>query len=176
MAAKPADTLLDLGFTVDIATVTAPAGRPVTFEWTPPLGLSDPTAAEPTITAVNNQLYVVKITDEDGCMASDTVRIRVNAKRPVYFPNVFAPDKPFPNDHFTGFSGPAAEQFSLLRIYDRWGELIFERQDFPLNEPNFGWDGLYKGQKVIGVFTGYALVRFVDQVELLYEGSVTVVR
>jgi gliding motility-associated-like protein len=176
VVAEPADTLLDLGFTVDISTVTAPTGRPVTFEWTPPLGISDITVAEPTITAISNQLYVVKITDEDGCMAFDTVNIRVNKTRPVYFPNVFAPEKDFPNDHFTGFAGPAAEQLTLLRIYDRWGELIFEKNDFQLNEPNLGWDGTYRGDKVIGVFTWYALVRFVDQVELQYEGNVTVVR
>lgn len=176
VAAEPADTLLDLGYTIDITTVTAPAGRPVAFEWTPPLGLSDATASDPTITAINSQLYVVKITDEDGCMAFDTVNIRVNKNRPLYFPNVFAPDKSYPNDHFTGFSGPAADQFTLLRIFDRWGELIFEKEDFPLNEPNFGWDGTYKGEKVIGVFTWYALVRFVDQAEFQYEGNVTVVR
>lgn len=176
VSAEPADTTLDLGFTVDVSTVTAPAGRPVTFEWMPPLGLSDVTVAEPTITATDNQLYLVKITDEDGCMAFDTVNIRVNKLRPVYFPNVFAPDKPYPNDHFTGFSGPAAEKITLLRIYDRWGALIFERADFDLNEPNLGWDGLYKGEKMTGVFAWYALVRFIDQVELQYEGSVTVVR
>lgn len=176
VVAEPADTLLDLGFTVNLSTVTAPAGRPVTFEWTPPLGLSDVTVAEPTATAIGNQVYVVKITDEDGCMAFDTVRIRVANKRPIYFPNVFAPDKPYPNDHFTGFSGPAADQFTILRIYDRWGGLIFERADFPLNDPNLGWDGTYKGEKVMGVFAWYASVRFVDQQEFQYEGSVTVVR
>lgn len=174
--AEPADTLLDLGFTVDVSTVTAPAGRPVTFEWTPATGISDVTVAEPTITATNNQIYIVKITDQDGCMSFDTVQIRVNTKRPVYFPNVFSPEKDFPNDYFTGYAGPAVEQFTLLRIYDRWGELIFERNDFPLNEPSLGWDGTYRGDKVIGVFTWYALVRFVDQVELEYEGNVTVVR
>ena len=109
-------------------------------------------------------------------MAFDTVRIRVANKRPIYFPNVFAPDKPYPNDHFTGFSGPAADQFTILRIYDRWGGLIFERADFPLNDPNLGWDGTYKGEKVMGVFAWYASVRFVDQQEFQYEGSVTVVR
>jgi hypothetical protein len=176
VVAEPADTLLDLGYTVDFTTVTAPTGRPVTFEWMPPLGLSDITSPNPTATAINNQIYVVKITDQDGCVAFDTVQIRVSTKRPVYFPNVFGPEKTFPNDHFTGFAGPAAEQLTLLRIYDRWGELIFEKNDFPLNEPNLGWDGTYRGDKVIGVFTWYALVRFVDQVELQYEGSVTVVR
>nr|MBP6827172.1 gliding motility-associated C-terminal domain-containing protein [Saprospiraceae bacterium] len=176
VAAEPADTTLELGFTIDISTITAPAGRPVVFEWTPPLGISDVTVAEPTITAVSNQVYVIKITDQDGCVAFDTVNLRVSKNRPVYFPNVFAPDKPYPDDHFTGFSGPAVEQFSLLRIYDRWGELVFEKENFPLNEPNFGWDGTFRGKKMTGVFTWYALVRFVDQVELPYDGNVTVVR
>lgn len=176
VAAEPSDTLLDLGFTVNINTVTAPPFRPVVFEWTPPLGLSDPTSPNPSATAISSQIYVVKITDQDGCVAYDTVNIRVNNKRPVYFPNVFAPDKNYPNDYFTGFSGPAAEQLSLLRVFDRWGSLVFERRDFPLNEPILGWDGTYKGQKMTGVFTWYALVRFVDQRELQYEGSVTVVR
>ncbi|MCB0528998.1 MAG: gliding motility-associated C-terminal domain-containing protein [Saprospiraceae bacterium] len=176
VAAEPADTTLELGFTVDVTTITSPLGKQLVFNWTPSLGLSDVSVAEPTITAVNSQLYVVQITDEDGCVAFDTVQIRVSKNRPVYFPNVFGPDKPYPNDHFTGFAGPAVEQISLLRIYDRWGGLIYERSDFPPNEPNFGWDGTYKGKMMTGVFTWYALVRFIDQVELPYDGSITVLR
>jgi gliding motility-associated-like protein len=165
-----------LGFTLDLSTVTFPGGRPVDFEWTPSIGLSDITDPEPTVTAINNQVYIVKITDDDGCVAFDTVIIRVNKRRPVYFPNIFGPDKPYPNDHFTGFSGPAASQINLLRVYDRWGSLIFEKKDFPLNEPNFGWDGTYNGEKMHGVFAWYALVGFVDGKELPYEGSITVLR
>jgi hypothetical protein len=174
--AEPADTTLNLGFTVDLSTITSPVGRPVTFEWTPPIGLSDVTEAEPTITAINSQIYVVKITDEDGCMAFDTVRITVKKDRPVYFPNVFAPEKPFPNNFFTGFGGPAVDFMPLLRIYDRWGSLIYETRDIALNEPNLGWNGTYKGQDVHGVFAWYALVRFIDGEELQYQGSITVVR
>ncbi len=176
VVAEPADTTLDLGFTVDISTITAPFGRPVTFDWSPAIGLSETNIAEPTATAINDITYIVKITDEDGCMAFDTVIIRVKKDRPVYFPNIFSPDKPYPNDHFTGFGGPAAEQISLLRIYDRWGSLVFENRDFDLNEPNFGWDGTAKGQKVDGVFAWYALVRFIDGAELQYDGDVTVLR
>lgn len=174
--ATPADTTLDLGFMLDISTVTAPFGRPVTFEWAPPFSLSCSDCAEPTVTAISDQIYIVKITDETGCMAFDTVIIHVNKDRPVYFPNIFGPDHPYPNDHFTGFGGPAADKITLLRIYDRWGSLIYETNDIPLNEPNFGWDGTYKGDKMFGVFTYYAFVRFVDEVELQYEGSVTVFR
>ena len=174
--AQPADTTLDLGYSIQVQTLTLPAGRPVTFLWTPPLGLDCTDCPEPTITAIQNNLYVIQITDEDGCVASDTVRILVKRDRPVYVPNVFAPDKPYPNDHFTLFGGPAAVSIQLLRIYDRWGSLIFETRNIPLGEPNLGWNGTYKGELVTGVFTFYASVRFVDQQEITYEGSITVVR
>ena len=174
--ADPNSIALDLGFTVDIKTLTTPVGRPVTFLWSPSTGLSCADCPRPTAKAIENQLYVVKVTDEDGCMGFDTVRVLVNKNRPIYVPNVFAPDKPYPNDHFTLFGGPAAEQILLLRIYDRWGSLIFETHNIELNEPNLGWDGRYKGKEVMGVFTFYATVRFVDQSDAPYEGSVTVVR
>lgn len=176
VAAEPSDTTLDLGFTVDISTVTAPFGRQVTFEWSPGNGLSSTTVANPVALAIDDIRYVVKITDNDGCMAFDTVTIRVRKERPIFFPNVFMPERPYPNDHFTGFSGPAAERISVLRIFDRWGSMVYERRDFPLNEPNFGWDGTHKGQRVDGVFAWYASVRFVDGAELQYEGDVTVLR
>jgi gliding motility-associated-like protein len=174
--AVPADTLVSLGFPVDLVTETFPGGRPVDFEWTPAMFFSDNTLADQSITAVETQFFIVKITDEDGCVALDTVHIRVRKDRPVFFPNIFGPDKSYPNDHFTGFAGPAANQINLLRIYDRWGSLIFEKQDFPLNEPNFGWDGTYRGEKMQGVFTWYALVGFIDGVESQYEGNITVLR
>jgi gliding motility-associated-like protein len=106
------------------------------------------------------------------------VHIRVNKLRPVYFPNIFKPEgaEQYGNDHFTGYSGPAAEKINLLRIYDRWGSLIFEKKDFQLNEPNFGWDGTNNGQKVNGVFTWYALVGFIDGQVFPYEGDITVLR
>ncbi len=174
--AQPADTTVNLGFTVRTQTLTLPFGRPVTFQWTPPLGLSDPTDNEPLITAIQTQAYVVQVTDETGCTATDTVVVRVNLERPVYIPNVFYPNGAlYPNDHFTVFSGPAAQSIELVQVYDRWGELIFEGADLPLNEPNLGWDGTYKGEPVFGVFTYVARVRFVDGVAQDYSGDVTVV-
>lgn len=176
VSAEPADTTIDLGFPVLVTTTTSPPGRPVTYAWSPDLGVDDVTIAEPTITAITSQVYTITITDDDGCTAVDNVQIIVNSNRPMYFPNVFGPEKNFPNNFFTGFGGPAAESITLLRVYDRWGSLIYETRSNPLNTPEKGWDGTYKGELVQGVFTFYAFVRFIDGVELQYEGDITVVR
>ncbi len=176
--AQPADTLIDLGYLIQTSTVTGPAGRPMIFEWTPSSGLSCTDCAEPLITALESQLYVVKVTDEDGCMDTAHVNVRVNKLRPIYFPNIFDPEKgEFPNNFFTGFSGPAGAGIRLLRIYDRWGSLVFEGKNIPLSEPNRGWDGSVNGKPgSTGVYTWYALVNFVDGKEIQYDGNITLIR
>jgi CHU_C Type IX secretion signal domain len=35
----------------------------------------------------------------------------------------------------------------LLRIFNRWGEVVFEKRDFPVNDAASGWNGTFKGQK-----------------------------
>ena len=176
--AQPGDTLVELGYPVQVSTVVGPAGRLVTYQWTPDVGLSCTTCSEPTVQAISDEDYVVKITDQDGCMDTAVVRVRINQLRPVYFPNVFDPEKGvFPNDFFTGFAGPAAIEIRLLRVYDRWGGHVFEASNIPLNEPSLGWNGKIGGRDgAVGVYTWYALVRFVDGVELEYKGSTTLVR
>ncbi len=177
VVAEPADTTLDLGYSVRAQTLTLPIGRSVTFAWTPPAGLDCTDCEEPLITAINDGFYIVQITDEDGCVAFDTIRLRVNKYRPVYAPNVFKPDGGrFPNDYFTLFGGPAADAIELLRIYDRWGSLVFEAREIALGEADLGWDGTYKGKPLEGVFAFYATVRFIDQQTRLIEGNVTVLR
>lgn len=178
VVAFPADTMIDLGHLVQVTTTTGPTGRPMTFMWTPSTGLSCTDCADPLITAIDNQIYTIKITDQDGCMDTAQVILKVNKQRPVFFPNIFDPEKGvFPNNFFTGFSGPAGVSINLLRIYDRWGALVFEGKDLPLNDPNVGWDGKIRGKDgTPGVYTWYALIGFVDGVELEYDGNITLIR
>jgi hypothetical protein len=175
--AQPADTLINLGFEFQTTVVTGPEGRPMQFMWTPADGsVSCSDCAEPIIQGTNTQAYIVKITDEDGCMDTDTVRVRVNKERPIYFPNAILPGSAF-NYAFTGFSGPAADQINLLRVYDRWGSLVFEDRAMPLNDLTRGWDGNIDGKPAdVGVYVWYALVGFVDGIELEYKGDVNIIR
>jgi SprB repeat/CHU_C Type IX secretion signal domain len=177
VVAQPKDTLVDLGTLVQTGTSIVSL-KPVVYTWTPTLRLSCTDCPDPVVTAIGRVIYSVKITDTDGCTATDSILVRVTKKRPLYVPNVIAPQSATEssNGRFTVFGGAAVEGIAVMRIYDRWGELVFEAKDVPHNEPRVGWDGTFRGKPVEGVFVYMAVVRFLDGQEILYEGDVTVVR
>jgi SprB repeat/CHU_C Type IX secretion signal domain/PKD domain len=177
VVASPTDTLINLGYEFQVTTITGPAGSTMAFMWTPADGsINCSDCPNPVITGTNDQAYIVKVTDVDGCMDTDTVFVRVNKQRPIYFPNAISPGTPF-DWAFTGFSGPAGDQINLLRVFDRWGSLVFETRDIPLNDLTQGWDGTINGKPAdLGVYVWYARVGFVDGIELEYKGDVSVIR
>ncbi|MFZ1703649.1 MAG: gliding motility-associated C-terminal domain-containing protein, partial [Saprospiraceae bacterium] len=43
-----------------------------------------------------------------------------------------------------------------LKVYDRWGELVYSSDNFQPNNPDEGWDGTFKGKNVEqGVYVYY---------------------
>lgn len=46
---------------------------PFTYYWTPPIGMSNPNIANPSIEEVFNQQYTLVVTDANGCTATDNV-------------------------------------------------------------------------------------------------------
>lgn len=172
------DTLFtNLGIPVDLNAIPSPPNV-VSVEWTPPNGIvitGNP--LQPVAYAPGTTTYTVTVTNAAGCVAIDSVVVVVNIVRPVFIPNVFSPNRDGINDYFFVQGSPAASDIEVLRIFDRWGALIYEAQNIPLNDPQLGWDGTFKGQPVgPGVFAFYTTVRFIDGESLTYSGSITVVR
>jgi gliding motility-associated-like protein len=64
-----------------------------------------------------------------------------------------------------------------MRIYDRWGELLYEGKDLAVNTSNAGWDGNFRGKQMpSGVYTYYVQVLFIDGEVIPYRGDVTILR
>ena len=62
-----------------------------------------------------------------------------------------------------------------MRIFSRWGELVYEQQFFSANDEFIGWDGRFKGEKVpAGSYIWIAKINFVDDVSLDYSGDVVI--
>ena len=97
-----------------------------------------------TIIAYESGIYHVEVTDENGCINSDTVSITKNPNAlpsNLYMPNSFTPNgdglnEVYPNNQFKDIG-----VYYNLKIFNRWGEKIID-----INSPNGNWDGTYKGQ------------------------------
>lgn len=114
------------------------------YEWTPADELSCADCPNPVITPKQTATYKVKVTSPDGCTAEDDVTVFVTCGTDqIFIANTFTPNNDGVNDRFFP-QGRGVNELKRFSVYNRWGELIFDRQNIPLNDPNYGWDGTYK--------------------------------
>jgi gliding motility-associated-like protein len=85
--------------------------------------------------------FTATVSDTLGCSASANIEIVVREIRHIYAPNAFTPNGDGINDYFTIYGGDDIERINLLRIYDRWGELVHEARDFLPGDVASAWKG-----------------------------------
>lgn len=134
-----------------------------------------------TVYTFRSQRLKLTVYDANGCVGVGDIVINIDANRNIYVPNVFKPgNEDGTNDYFNVFRGKGVELINYLRVYDRWGTLMYENDKFLPEEdfqPSTGWDGRYNGKFVQpGVYIYILEARFLDGRVLLYRGDVTVVR
>ncbi len=171
------DTTLTLGQSTLLNATVLPLGTPVTYAWAPAEPLSCADCPTPEAIPLRSTTFTLTVWDENGCPATDQVTVFIRPDRPIYFPNAFSPNDDGFNDHWTAYAGPAVSVIEELKIYDRWGELVFEARQIPPNDPTLGWDGTFRGQQLQpAVFAWTARVRFIDGVILYYSGDLVLLR
>ena len=173
------DGEMELGDSVQLIPIVTGA-TVADFEWTPVGLLTDPDTLTPYTATYQSQLYTLVVYDANGCSATGSILINIDPNRNVYIPNVFiAGNTRGLNDYFNPSVGLGVEIVNYMRIFDRWGGLVYERNSFYPNNNDLaeGWDGKHKGQFVQpGVFVYIIEVKFLDGRVLLYRGDVTVLR
>jgi gliding motility-associated-like protein len=94
----------------------------------------------------------------------------------VFVPNTFTPNNDGVNDYFYP-QGKGLSEVRSFKVYNRWGELIFERQNMPLNEPTAGWDGMHKGSPLKPDVFVYIIRAFCESGEPIeLKGDISLVR
>ncbi|HFC01195.1 MAG TPA: gliding motility-associated C-terminal domain-containing protein, partial [Phaeodactylibacter sp.] len=91
---------------------------------------------------------------------------------PVIFPNVFSPNGDGWNEKFNTVSPCLFTKYNM-KIFSRWGELLFETNDPAMDA---GWDGTFKGKDVqVGVFI--YVVEYAHEFDSgMVSGDVTITR
>jgi len=120
---------------------------------------------------------LLTLTDSSGCSVTDSILILVFVPKKVYIPTVFSPNNDQINDVFYLQANDFAREVEYMTIADRWGDVVFERTHFPINDPAFGWDGSLDGKMMFpAVFTYLARILFSDGEIVPYSGTVTLIR
>jgi gliding motility-associated-like protein len=150
---------------------------PFAVEWSvsPTINLSCVNCATPTITANQSGTVQVILTNAKGCKAIDTVSISVEPIREVYIANAFSPNGDGQNDVFF-IQGRVGSKVLVFRIFDRWGGIIFEKQDVQINDPEQGWNPAAARHLPEGVYLYQTIVEFPDGVRKSFQGTVQLMR
>jgi gliding motility-associated-like protein len=150
-------------------------GDIVSYNWTPPSGLSDSTIADPVAAPAETTVYTLTVTSEGGCKASG--EITVDVYTPLTLPNAFTPNGDGHNDVFYVLAGPEGIRISELNVYDRWGLCVFQNKGGAPGDPHDGWDGTYKGKPApAGTYVYIAVIPGLNSQQQVYKGTVMLIR
>ena len=173
------DTILVDPDKLDAFIETEVRGENLEFEWFPSVGISCDNCPSPEILEDYQSEYNLVVTNEYGCTEEIMVYIReIEKPAQVYAPNIISINGDNNNDRFTIYgTSKTIIDIDLLTIYDRWGNLVFTQQNFPINDPSYGWDGSLNGQKGRqGVFVYMAKIQLKNGDIIQISGDITVIR
>jgi len=95
----------------------------------------------------------------------------------LFIPNVFSPNQDGINDIFYLQANAEITDINTLRIFDRWGNVVFEKSGFKPDDPSQGWDGYFKGKLMNpDVFTYWVEYKTKYDTVETKAGDVTLVR
>ncbi|WP_044199661.1 PKD domain-containing protein [Dyadobacter tibetensis] len=139
----------------------------VEYSWTPTGSKS------PIITVDEAGIYEVTLKNTSGCLATEKIEAVEQCEPRFFIPDAFTPDGQGQNETLEVF-GAYFKNFTI-RIYNRWGEVIFASDDYENK-----WDGTYKGLMVQpGAYPyviTYEALYFPDRAPVVKRGSVMLIR
>jgi PKD repeat protein len=166
------DKILIVGFSVAIN----PTGSAVVdYLWTPSAKLSCTNCYNTVAEPKNTTTYTIKVTDANGCVNRDTITVIVICNdNNVFIPNTFSPKGNNPRFYPRG---KGLFSIQSLRIFNRWGEMVFQKVNMAPNDAAAGWDGSYKGKLAnADVYTYIIEIICENSAIITYKGNITLLQ
>jgi gliding motility-associated-like protein len=149
---------------------------PDQFAWRPAETVSDPASLTPLVIPTETTTVVFTATDTAGCEVSDQLTITIDNSRNVFLPSAFSPNGDGLNDFFSPLVGENVRMILSLKIFDRWGTMMYDGNDLP-GDNDSGWNGRINGELApAGVYVFYAEIEFLDGVTEVYQGDMVLIR
>lgn len=126
------------------------------------------------IAVTDSGMYYVTISDTGHCAVTDSVYVMMHdcATCRAVVPTAFTPNGDGVNETFKPKFECALQSYTM-KIYDRWGEMVYMSED-----QTMGWDGFYKSKaQPLGVYVFFVQYRNQgDKQESSITGNVTLLR
>jgi gliding motility-associated-like protein len=147
------------------------------LNWTPSGTLSCSNCLTPLATPMKTIRYVLTAINEGGCATSDSIRVQVICDGANFFvPNTFSPNGDGVNDYFI-INGVGLNVIPSITIYNRWGQIVFQKSNFAPNSSAAAWDGTFNGQPAPSDVYIYTIQILCNNATLIpYHGNVTLIR
>jgi gliding motility-associated-like protein len=111
----------------------------------------------PNVQADTAGFYSVTVTDNNGCQGSSDVVLIEKCPFSLLMPTIFSPNDDGLNDLFRGFAKGVSSM--SMRIYDRWGNLVYEAAQIGFKFDTFPWwNGSWKNEGRVVQFGRYVWV------------------
>ena len=149
----------------------------VSMNWVPSNTLSCSNCLTPLATPTKTTKYDLTVINDGGCATTDSIRVQVICDGSNFFvPNTFSPNGDGVNDRFI-VNGVGLNVIPSITIYNRWGQIVFQKSNFAPNTPADAWDGTYNGQPAPSDVYVYTIQILCNNATLIpYHGNVTLIR
>ncbi len=146
------------------------------YNWINGSSLSCTNCKNPVATPPQTTTYKLEVTSTQGCKNSDEVTVFVTCdKGNLFVPNTFSPNNDGMNDVLYP-RGNGIHKVLTFRIYNRWGEVVFEQNNIDVNDISKGWKGDYKGKKLNSDVFVYTIdVQCVNKVPMQFKGNISLI-
>jgi gliding motility-associated-like protein len=129
-----------------------------------------------TYSSVGNYEVTLVVTDIYGCPDTITQEVVVNDVFSIYIPNSFTPDGDGLNDVFQAYGLSWEDGKYEMNIYNRWGNIVYHTTD-----PNQPWNGGLNNNPdrsllIPDVYVYYIKVKGLNYRDMVYTGSVTLLK
>ena len=134
-------------------------------------------SASPIYSQLPADTFEITVVDAVGCTTTAQTSLPIPTC-PVFIPNVFSPNDDGTNDLFELFTNSYYDVGVLkYEIFDRWGELVYRRENFTIHSSADWWDGNFRGQPAIqGVYVYVIELQYNNGFRQVQAGDVCLVR
>ncbi len=174
------DSLMQIGDSILLKAVTNLVPGEIRYiQWKSDLGPICDNCTSNVIKPKKTQTIIVTLENNSGCKISDQFTLSIDNNFKVFAPNILYlhPNDNTPNSRFTLFSDQQVTEIEYLRIFDRFGDMVFEARNIQQGDLQAGWDGYFKNKPAEpGVYIFLAKIRFADDSFRMKSGDLTLIR